>query len=402
MPEGEPSGPVAAGFSDSMGVRPPAAWARVTFIHAWVLQFRQGFHALLRDQLAQRGIEFALVHGQPHGQWATKEDAMSVPWAHHVDNRILTVAGREAIWTPAREFIRDSNLVIIGQQSKQLLTYELFARQLLGRQRMAYWGHGKNLDELGKSQIGEVVKRAMSRRVHWWFAYTQMAAQVVRDLGFPSERITVVNNAIDTRSLIREADSIVPEEIDDLRDRLGIDSDHVGLYVGGMYNHKRLPYLIDACREIRRQVPDFHMIFLGGGPDLGVVRAAAAGHEWMHVMGPTFGREKVKHFQLAKVMLMPGRVGLAILDTFALGTPLVTVADSVHSPEIEYLAPGENGLMLPAGSTPRDYGTAVADLLRDEGTLRRLADGALKARETYSIEEMARRFADGVERAVRL
>ena len=366
----------------------------------WVLQYREGFHEALRDELATRGIELVLVHGFPHGHWAQKGDAISVPWADHVENRVFHVRGKELMWTPHREAVDGADLIIVTQQSKQLVTYEAFGRQLLGRQRMGYWGHGRNLDERGRSQLGEWIKRQMSQRVHWWFCYTPMTAQIVRDLGFPEDRITVVQNAIDTRSLIRDAEGITRAEIEALREELGIDSGNIGLYVGGMYPLKRLDYLIAACEHVREKVPDFHVIFLGGGADRPVVDAAVARHKWMHAPGPTFGRDKARYFALAKLMLMPGRVGLAILDTFALGTPVVTVADSVHAPEIDYLEPGTNGVMLPAGSSPADYAAEVVRLLGDDEELNHLVKGALVARDTYTIEEMARRFAGGIEQAL--
>ena len=389
-----------AGGRQPEGSRPSGSWARVAIVVTWVLQYRQGFHEPLRDELAARGIDLVLVHGFPHGHWAEKGDAISIPWAHHVENRIFRVRGKELMWTPAREAINGADLVVVTQQSKQLFTYEVFRRHLVGRSRMAYWGHGRNLDERGRSKLGEWIKLQMSQRVHWWFCYTPMTAQIVRDLGFPEDRITVVQNAIDTRSLIRDAESITTAEVDALRAELDIDSDNVGLYVGGMYPLKRLEYLVAACELIRAKVPDFHVIFLGGGADRGIIDAAVARHDWMHAAGPTFGREKARYFALSKLMLMPGRVGLAILDTFALGTPVVTVADSVHAPEIDYLEPGTNGVMLPAGSSPADYAAEVVRLLRDDEELNHLVKGALVARDTYTIEEMARRFAGGIEQAL--
>ena len=39
-------------------------------------------------------------------------------------------------------------------------------------------------------------------------------------------------------------------------------------------------------------------------------------------------------------------VGLGILDSFALGIPMVTTDCKIHSPEIAYLKSGRNGLMI--------------------------------------------------------
>lgn len=385
------------------GAAPPAGAATratVALVHGWVGQFRSGFYDALRDDLAGRGIALTVLHGFPRGEDVDKEDAIAVPGAEHVRNRVIRIGGRELIWQPLTRRVARADLVVITQQSKLLLTYVLLARQLLGRQRMALWGHGRNLDEAASSRVGESVKRFVSRRVHWWFAYNDLSARHVQSLGFPAERTTSVGNAIDTTAL-RAADATLTDaELDALRTELGIASSNVCLYVGGMYDLKRIPYLLEACDALRQRVPDFEMLFLGGGPERPLVERAADSRPWMHVLGPTFDRDKARLFRLAALTLIPGRVGLAIVDTFALATPLVTLADSTHSPEIDYLEPGVNGVLLPAGTRPDGYAAAVAELLADRERRADLVIGARDAGDRHSIEAMAARFADGISQAL--
>ena len=100
-------------------------------------------------------------------------------------------------------------------------------------------------------------------------------------------------------------------------------------------------------------------------------------------------------------MLLPGVVGLSVLDAFAMEVPLVTIELSGHGPEIDYLRDGENGLKLPAGTGPQGYAEAVAALLSDGARYERLKEGCRSAAQVYTLEAMVGRFADGVLEALR-
>jgi glycosyltransferase involved in cell wall biosynthesis len=71
-----------------------------------------------------------------------------------------------------------------------------------------------------------------------------------------------------------------------------------------------------------------------------------------------------------------------------------------HSPEIEYLVPGRDGVVLANPDDADAYAEAVAGLLRDEGRRRRLVAGGRAASRRYTVEAMAERFAAGVEHAL--
>jgi glycosyltransferase involved in cell wall biosynthesis len=99
-------------------------------------------------------------------------------------------------------------------------------------------------------------------------------------------------------------------------------------------------------------------------------------------------------------MLMPGLVGLALLDAFASDTPLVTTAIGYHSPEIEYMDPGRNGELLSNCAAPEEYAEHVAMLLSDPKRLATLRQGCRQAAGKYTIEAMVDRFVRGVHQAL--
>ena len=97
-------------------------------------------------------------------------------------------------------------------------------------------------------------------------------------------------------------------------------------------------------------------------------------------------------------MLMPGLVGLVVLDSFASAVPMVTTDWPFHSPEIQYLEHGENGWRSP--NTLDAYVDAVARLLSDDELRAHLRRGCDEATARYPMQGMVTRFADGIVAAL--
>jgi glycosyltransferase involved in cell wall biosynthesis len=128
------------------------------------------------------------------------------------------------------------------------------------------------------------------------------------------------------------------------------------------------------------------------------VQAWCAANPWTRWVGARFGREKAAHMAMAQITLNPGLVGLGILDTFVCETPILTTDCGVHSPEIAYLENGVNGLMT--ADDLKSYADAGIRLLRDTHMLETLRKGCAESAREYTVENMARRFADGIESAI--
>jgi glycosyltransferase involved in cell wall biosynthesis len=376
--------------------------SRVVIVQKSLPHYRVPFFEGLRARLAADGIELVVVYGQPTGDEALKADSIELSWGRSVVNRTIAVGPRALLWQPVLGHVRAGDLVIVEQASKLLVNYVLIARQLNRRVRVAFWGHGRNLRASGRSRYGEAIKRSLSRRVHWWFAYTGLSSELVAGLGFAPERITVVQNAIDTRELADARERLSASDLDKVRDHLGLQGDNVAIFCGALYREKRLEFLLEAAQTVRALVPDFELVVIGAGPDQGMIEAAAAAHPWIHPAGAVFGADKAPFFELARTLLLPGLVGLAIVDSFVFETPLVAIDGPGHSPEIEYLENGGNGLLLPEGTTPEQYGEAVAAILLDSGARQRLGEGCRASARQYTVENMVERFAAGVQRALAL
>jgi glycosyltransferase involved in cell wall biosynthesis len=293
----------------------------------------------------------------------------------------------------ARE-IRSADLVIIVQANGYMLNYPLLLAAATGLKRVAFWGHGYN-HQTTSTALSERFRRLLVNVPQWWFAYTERTAAFLRDNGVAANKITVINNAIDTSGFERQVAAVSEADIAGLRARFDIpQSARVGLYCGSLYPNKHLPFMIDAATRIRAQIPDFLLVIVGAGPDVQFVERAAAEHPWVRYLGPQFGGTKAAIFRISEVFLNPGLVGLAILDTFAGAVPIVTTDVPVHSPEIAYLNSGVNGLIVKNDAAV--YAQAVVELLRDPRRLGELRQGALLAARQFSLENMVRNVAGGV------
>ena len=362
--------------------------------------YRAPFHERVREILAADGIDYQLIYGAPTGASAARSDTVDLGWATRVDARPLTLFGRELHWQPVLGMTRGAALVIASQENKLLANYWFQLRQVLGLGPFAFWGHGRNLQSRRPDGMSERLKRRLALHAHWWFAYTPGTRQFLESLGFPADRITVFNNAVDTATLAAERDAITPEEIEAFRRDHGLGDGPIGLYVGGLYADKRLDYLIRSAYLVQQRLPSFRLLVAGAGPQADIVEAAAASHPFIRYLGPRFGRDKALCAAASSVFMLPAAAGLAVLDSFAYGLPVVTLADHGHGPEFEYLEDGSNGLVLPHGTPAAGYSDAVTGLLADTELGGRLRAGARASARAYSIESMARSFCDGVRAAL--
>lgn len=373
---------------------PPARTTKtVTIVQRRLPYYRVPLFERLREELARRDVTLRLAYGDPTAEELSKKDSGELAWAEHVPCHYAM--GGRLCWQNAAREMRGSDLVVMTPENR--LLFNLWAQFAQHRVPTALWGHGANLQ--GKEEsLRERFKRWTSAHTDWWFAYTELSVPLIIRTGFPADRITVLDNAVDTGELRALRQSVTPGDVQRfLRDH-GLKGTHMGVCVGSLYAEKRVDFLLDAARRIRERVPDFELVVIGAGPQRELVEEFCARHSWASYLGVRTGREKVEAITASRVMLNPGLVGLGILDSFACGVPMVTTDCGLHSPEIVYLSHGENGLMT--GNQPEHFSSVVSGLLLDDALSQRLQLGCVASAKRYSIENMAQRFSDGIMRAL--
>lgn len=370
---------------------------RVVFVTHTVFHYREFFHEKVREILEGMGIKYTVLYGQPDRIEKKKSDTATLSFGKKFSNWYIYPRkySQPLIVQPVFKEALNADLLILIQENRLLSNYLL---QILPRshRRLALFGHGRNWQSRKPNGLAERWKRIWATKADWWFAYTDETKRHLVDIGFAEDRITVFNNAIDTTELRNFSKMIKDSDLDRRRNELQITGNNIAIFVGGIYPDKRPEFLIESADYIRSQIPDFELLIAGGGISSNIFIDASKERPWLKVLGPRFGDDKVELMMLAKLFLMPGLVGLAVLDAAVLGLPIVTTRYPYHSPEIAYLEDGVTGLIVEEWESPRAYADAVLALLRDDARREAMRDAAHKLADHYTIENMAERFANGV------
>jgi glycosyltransferase involved in cell wall biosynthesis len=314
--------------------------------------------------------------------------------------RELRVAGKDLVYLELGDTMGTSDLVITNQEIRLLHNFRLLGQQMTGHGRLALMGHGRDRSKIARTSLSERVKIWMSRRVHWWFAYNNYTAREVEGFGYPADRITTFMNSTDTRALRGFKNETTSADLEALRSRIGLGPGPHAIYVGAIDSIKQIRYLIQGARRVREVLPGFELMIVGAGSDRDQLQAETATELWVHWIPPQYGESKVRHMLLAQLCLLPAGVGLGIVDTFALGIPLVTTDRFPHGVEIDYLKHGVNGWMCSGSPDAEKFGDEVIYLLQNTPVLQSLRSGALEAGERFSVEAMVENLTNGILRAI--
>src|ERR1035437_7110061 len=365
---------------------------RIIIVSKFLIQYRKEFFNLLKIDLAKHGIELELIYGKITNTDALKRDEVDIEWAKFIPNKRLKIGKTELLWQPCLKYLKDKDMVIVESASSQIINYYSMIARHFSKYKLAFWGHGRNLQE----DIGSLRNRfkyLFINECDWWFGYTKGTKNFLLANNYPESKITVVQNAIDTLSLMKYYSDIKECEINELKDQLGIMGSNTGIFCGGMYPEKRLDFILEICQRVKIEIPEFNMIFIGSGIESDKVLEASNKNYWIHYVGPKFGKDRVKYFKISSIQIMPGLVGLGILDSFALESPIITTEYPFHSPEIEYLENGINGFITKDNLD--DYSQTVIDTLKTKKYID-LIKGCKLSAEIYTVETMLENFKNGV------
>jgi glycosyltransferase involved in cell wall biosynthesis len=372
---------------------------KVVILQHRLLHYRTKFFEQLRSTCSAKGIQLDLVHGQASPREEVKKDEGALPWAYKVSNSFLAIGERDIVWQPYPALLKNADLVVVMQESRIVSNYPLLLSRLWSARKVAYWGHGKNFQSDAPTGLREQWKNFLLRRVDWWFAYTGMTVDILQNAGYPKGQITCLDNAIDTSSFKADLASWSGAEVQEAKAKMGIELDApVGVFCGSLYTDKKLGLLVAACDLIRECMPQFSLVVIGDGPSMSQIREAAATRPWMHLLGVRKGVEKALYFRMGDVMLNPGLVGLHIVDAFCAGMVMMTTRTARHSPEVAYLRDGENGVYC--GDTPEAYAKDVLDVIQSPVRLAEMKAKAFADSDHYTLENMVKNFAGGIEAAL--
>jgi len=387
---------------------------RVAVLHqGFVPTYRARFFEQLN---ARSSAEYVVFHGNPPtgSGWQAAPEPLQFPNVR-VDNREIPFGKWRAIYQPVVQRILADRFdaVVMGHELKFLSNLVLALRARQRRLPVIFWGFGFHAkvgvgfsaksSGLAFGMVSQV-KDLLARQADGYLAYTEGGAENLRRIGMPEHKVWVVRNTIDVESQIRLHANYQRVDPAELRRELGLLPDSaVLLYVGRLLPAKQVDLLIQAVRRInamqlcRRPI---EVLIIGDGPAAEALRGRALNLPQVRFLGALYDQDRVaRYMRVAAAMVIPGFVGLAVNHAFAQGVPVITRDHALHSPEIEYLRNGENGLIVPGDM--EDFAHVLARFVDAPEIQQKLAAGALESREELHLDHMVERFDQAVAATVR-
>ena len=365
---------------------------KVLIIYRYLPQYRVEFYNGLKNALDEHNIELQLIYGSTNKVEALRNDEVDIKWARFIPNIYFRLGKIEIIWQPCLKHTKNKDLIIVEGANRLILNYILMITRHISKFKLGVWGHGRDMQTV-KNSIQNRFKSLFLNQCDCYFAYTYGVKDYLIEHKFPEDRIVIVQNAIDTSELKKQYQNIKDSEIEELKAQFGIIGSNTGIYCGGMYPEKRIDFILEACKKVKKEISDFHIIFIGSGIDSDKVQSASIQNHWIHYIGPKFGTERVKFFKISSIQIMPGLVGLGILDSFVMEAPMITTDYPYHSPEIEYLMSGFNGIMT--RNSLDEYSQTIIDVLKTK-KYNELIEGCRISTEKYTINNMVDNFKNGI------
>ncbi|WP_295835789.1 glycosyltransferase family 4 protein [uncultured Microbacterium sp.] len=369
---------------------------RVVIVQEYVPHYRAPLFEQMVERGRARGIEIVIAAGKPSGTLAARSDGVDLSSQRSIPQLELNLAGRRLTVRKLTRVLADADFVVLEQARRNLDAYVLLGRR---RRRfpIALWGHGRDYTQ-DVGALSERLRSWLTSRADWFFAYTEGGKKAVTAEGYPRERVSVLNNAVDTSELLEGVRNLTEHEKAEFGAQHDL-TDATALYLGGLDESKRLDFLFESAAAVHAKVPEFRLLIAGSGERESDVAAFAAHHSWCVYLGPIQGKKKWTALARSQALLIPGRVGLVAVDSFAAGVPIVTTDWPWHAPEFEYLVPGVNAIVT--GDSIDMYADGVLRIFTDHPMRERLKQEALGLARTYSIEKMAERYIDGIEEWIR-
>jgi glycosyltransferase involved in cell wall biosynthesis len=367
----------------------------IAVVQPYLATYQLPFFELSREQLLGHGISLEILAGSPPLPRRQRGDQAELDYCHDIPV-VRTTSGAlkfdyQASWLSKCSTRPDG--VILEQATRHLDTYVHLLRSRFRGPAIAFWGHGRAFHR-EESQFLRRWRSGMTNSGSWFFAYTKEGAVSVANSGFPRDRISILNNATDTRSLRSAIASFSSETRRAFMETYGLSTPNTAIFIGGIDENKDIRTLIETCRLLTRSNSNFRCIVVGAGRLQDLVTSQDAIDCGIRYLGRLEGQQKALALAVSDVVLIPREVGLVAVDALAAGIPLLTQANAGHGPEFSYLI--ENSSVFTSVAGAENLALMVSKVLLQQGSDQRTMIESRPPIDDITIEHMSANFTDGV------
>lgn len=288
------------------------------------------------------------------------------------------------------------DVVIISSNLRWLQNYSIFALRGTGHFKIIVWtpGTAEHFGILSRMLSPYSHKSFCNKYIDGFLVYTNIGRRCMEGKDLPKDKIFVFNNTIDIDNNRKIYNALNEREISRILGGFGISSFKNIVFLGRMIKEKDPNMVLDYFNEIVKRTSDIQCIIIGEGHLLNELKKNAS--DKIIFTGAIFDEKVIAAIiKSAKLIISARRVGLNINHAFSYGKPLVTFRGYDHSPEIEYLEDGKNGLLLDPNNFEKNVAEIIS-LLTDEERYNKMAKAAWETASSLTIYEMAKKVAEAV------
>ncbi len=218
----------------------------------------------------------------------------------------------------------------------------------------------------------------------------------IRDsYGVPEGRLRVVYNGADPSIFTPNGAPSLPPAIK------GLEGKRIILYVGHFGLRKGIFFLIRAMKILKSEIPDCHLVCIGGVPDWlgggdywGILRSEIdrnGVNDCVTLMDRIKNTDLPGYYRSASVFALPSyyeTISKVTIEAMACGLPVVAT-NTGGIPEL--VEDGKTGLLVPYGSV-EGLANSISTLLRDVELSRRMGEeGRAKVERDFTWKAVANR-----------
>jgi len=164
------------------------------------------------------------------------------------------------------------------------------------------------------------------------------------------------------------------------------------LFIGGNFQRKGLPTLIQCCPTIIKEYPIVKFIIVGRDPNMNAMKDICKYYgvsEHFNFVGWISDAVKMEYYKNASILVMPSLIegfGIVFLEAMASGVPVI--GGNVGGTK-ELISHMKNGLLVEPNN-PNQLSEYILELLNDTKLRLKITEEGKKTAKNFTVEKMVR------------
>ena len=349
-------------------------------------------------------IDFTLLVGDKPPPLAPKSGDYSKINHIQIKNYILSVFGITFVWQNFFNKFKPSkyDAVILSEGVFFISNYIIILICKIYKIKYGFYTHGFNHQRQSTkiSSALESVRGFFQRNADFIIVYTNKGFDHVNKNNIvPKEKIFIAKNTLDMEGIWQRDKMYTNKDIFKCKESLQIDeNDFLLTFVGRLEPEKNPLWVAESIEFLMKKGILCHALFIGDGSEKINIQnyknsTSKDISKRIHLLGRLSVEDVDIYLKSSNISVMPGMTGLAVVHSFGLGKPYVTIESKKHSPEIEYLQHNQNGLITKANKIK--FFEGIESLANNPKLLEKLSFGADKfARMELSSKKQIQAFDD--------